>query len=132
MYVYFKNLAGLALSRNILSRSAGLKPLTTFCGRLSSSGKVIETYLKQFTIGRFALKRQLPRQAEGPGLPRFLSSLSRYISCCGDATIAHSSIENELANPKVSSSFLSLFLPQPHPSTSTEPPIHPGQAEHQA
>lgn len=91
-----------------------------------------ETHFKQFTIGGFALKRQLPRRAEDPGLSQCLSSPSRCISWSvrrRDATIAHSRIGNNWEILKFLT-FLSLCLPQPH--TSTQPPIPSVQAESQA
>lgn len=83
-------------------------------------------HLKQFTIGRFAWKRQLPRQAEGPGSPRCLSSLPAALLswqiCRGDATIAHPSLGNYwqmlkfLAHFSVSSLLSHIHAhPQSHP-----------------
>ena len=120
--VCFKKPAG-PLGRRVFSRSAGLKLLTTFCWRLRS-GEGDEARLKHFSLGGFACKRQLPRQAEGPGSPQLLPSPLRHISwqsCHGDATVAHSSTGNNWLIQKFLARFsASPFLSHTHPHPQSQ------------
>lgn len=91
-------------------------------------------HLKQFSIGRFAWKRQLPRQ--GPGSPRCPSSLPAALLswqiCRGDGTTAHPSlgknwqILNFLAHFSASS-LLSHIHPHPQSHPFPVPRRNPRQ-----
>lgn len=84
-------------------------------------------HLKQFTIGRFACKRQFAEAGWGSGLasvpvlpPRCSPLLAAPPWWCHHRPPQPREL---LTNAKVSSTFLSLFFAQPHSCTSTEPPI---------